>query len=283
MSDGPAPLAEGDELFPGYVVVEHLRRGRNLDAYDVWSEERACRCVVKTVRPDSDDSRAGRRLVTEGRLLQRLSHPHIVRAYETRLEPRPMVVLETLNGETLGYLIEERGRRLPARDLAYLGLQLCSALGYLHRHGVLHLDVKPSNIIAQCGQAKLLDLSVARRPGRAPPGVGTNAYMSPEQRRGGVLTAAADVWGIGVVLYEAATGRLPGSGGRDADADAAWEPVRRARRLPPTLAAALDAARSADPPRRPTVEGLGAMLNEAVTELGADGLRARPGDDSAPR
>src|SRR5690242_5153694 len=92
---------------PGYHVVEHLRRGSLMDVYDCWSVERRCRCVVKVLRPDrSQDQHASRRLVREGRLLQRLVHPHLVRAYEIVRQPRPALVLETLTGATLGYLLE---------------------------------------------------------------------------------------------------------------------------------------------------------------------------------
>jgi eukaryotic-like serine/threonine-protein kinase len=191
---------------PGYRTIELLRRGRDLDVYDVWSEERACRCVIKAVRPDRLDHDGARtRLLAEGRLLQRLTHPHIVRAYEVAEEPVPMVVMETLAGETLGHMID-REAELSAQELAQLGLHLCSAIRYLHTHGVLHLDLKPSNVIAECGRAKLIDLSVARPPGPAHAGIGTHYYLSPEQARGGELGPAADVWGIGVVLFEAATG-----------------------------------------------------------------------------
>jgi eukaryotic-like serine/threonine-protein kinase len=191
---------------PGYRTIELLRRGRDLDVYDVWSEERACRCVIKSVRPDRLHHEGARtRLIEEGRLLQRLTHPHIVRAYEVAEEPVPMVVMETLAGETLGHMID-REAELSVPELAQLGLHLCSAIQYLHRHGILHLDLKPSNVIAECGRAKLIDLSVARAPGPAHAGIGTHYYLSPEQARGGVLGPAADVWGIGVVLFEAATG-----------------------------------------------------------------------------
>jgi eukaryotic-like serine/threonine-protein kinase len=191
---------------PGYHTIELLRRGRDLDVHDVWSGERACRCVIKSVRPDRlDRDDARRRLLDEGRLLQRLTHPHIVRAYEVREEPVPMVVMETLSGETVGHMID-REAELSATELAQLGLHLCSAIRYLHGHGILHLDLKPSNVIAECGRAKLIDLSVARPPGPAHAGIGTHYYLSPEQARGGVLGPAADVWGIGVVLFEAATG-----------------------------------------------------------------------------
>jgi serine/threonine protein kinase len=190
---------------PGYRTIELLRRGRDLDVYDVWSEERACRCVIKCVRPDRlDRDGATRRLLEEGRLLCRLTHPHIVRAYEVAEEPVPMVVMETLTGETVGHMVD-REAELSAAELAQLGLHLCSAIRYLHGHGVLHLDLKPSNVIAECGRAKLIDLSVARPPGPAHAGIGTHYYLSPEQARGDDLGPPADVWGIGAVLFEAAT------------------------------------------------------------------------------
>jgi serine/threonine protein kinase len=129
-----------------------------------------------------------------------------VRAYEVRERPLPLFVMETLAGETLGHMIEVRDAELSAAEVAHLGLHLASAIRYLHAHGWLHLDLKPSNVIAECGRAKLIDLSVARPPGPAHGGIGTLYYMAPEQVRGGELGPAADVWGIGAVLFEAATG-----------------------------------------------------------------------------
>jgi len=212
-----APLAPGEAVAPRYEVVEHLRRGRNLDVYDVWSEERACRCVMKALRSDRL-GREGptRRLLEEGNLLRRLTHPHIVRGYDVLEEPLPMFVMETLTGETVGHMIEVREVELSAAELAQLGLHLASAIRYLHAHGWLHLDLKPSNVIAECGRAKLIDLSVARPPGPAHGGIGTFFYMAPEQVRGGELGPAADVWGIGTVLFEAATGE-PAFDDPDAD------------------------------------------------------------------
>jgi serine/threonine protein kinase len=263
---------------PGYETLEHLRRGHDLDVYDVWSEERACRCVIKAVRADRLDRDGPReRLLAEGRLLQRLTHPHIVRAYEVIEEPVPMVVMETLAGETLGHMIEEGEVELSAAELAQLGLHLCSAIRYLHRNGVLHLDLKPSNVIAECGRAKLIDLSVARPPGPAHPGIGTHWYMSPEQARGGELGAAADVWGIGAVLFEAATGE-PAFDDPDAsdEDDDDWDesasesldegdypqltaPARRIdelRPLPTELVDLVAACLEPEPQRRPRVDEL---------------------------
>jgi eukaryotic-like serine/threonine-protein kinase len=250
----PKPLRSGEHVAPGYRVFGLLRRGEDVDVYDVWSEERDCRCVVKALRPDRMTSRsARRRLLTEGRLLQSLAHPHLVRAYDVQERPTPLVVLETLTGDTLGYLIDDDGPRLPLFELGVLGVQLCSALTYLHRNGVLHLDLKPSNVICQGEQAKLIDLGIAAPPGRGRRGVGTPAYMAPEQIRGGTLSDATDVWALGVLLYEAATRVQPfGDDGWTNDA-AVPTPIRRLRRLPPRIGETIDACLSPQPAGRPTI------------------------------
>jgi serine/threonine protein kinase len=242
------PYREGNELAAGYRVVSHLSRGRTLDAYAVWSDERDCLCVAKVVRPDRlEDASARRRLRAEGRLVRRLTHPHIVRAYDLIARPQPVLVLEALTGETLAYTIESRATRLPAGEIAALGLHLCSAIAYVHRQGYLHLDLKPSNIVCECGQARLIDFSIARPPGPTRGSPGTRVYMAPEQD-GGVLTEATDVWGIGGVLYETAAGcRFEG------------EPLRRKRRM--AFADAVDACLEPDPEARPSIAELAATLD----------------------
>ncbi|MFE2141338.1 serine/threonine-protein kinase [Streptomyces sp. NPDC059456] len=293
-------LAPGTVPAPGYEVLAHLARTGWLDLYDAWSGERDCRCVVKVLRPDRrGEARLGERLVREGRWLQGFTHPHLVRAYETFESPEPLVVLETLTGETLAHLVGRLPRRASAGDVAVLGVQLCSAVHYLHGQGLLHLDLKPSNVVVEGGHAKVLDLSVARAPGHAPAGAGTFGYMAPEQARGGVLSAAADVWGIGVTLYEVATGEVafdpgetldpstesgPGSGARSGGADGAGDwypqlegpapPVGTRRRLPRALAAAIDGCLRPDPAARPTVAELSAALDAT--------LRQRRRDTPAP-
>lgn len=230
-TDGP-PLAPGAEPAPGYRVLAGLARTGWLDVYDAWSEERHCRCVLKTVRGDRrGERRLVERLLREGRWLREFTHPHLVRAYDVRTEPEPLVVLETLTGETLSHLLRRLRRRPSAADVALLGAQLCSAVHYLHGRGLLHLDLKPSNVVVDRGLAKVLDLSVARPAGPAPAGLGTCCYLAPEQARGGMLTAAADVWGIGVTLYETACGDLPfacGTGHGPGDGAGGPRPERRA-------------------------------------------------------
>jgi serine/threonine protein kinase len=179
------------------------------DVYDAWSEVRGTRVIVKTLRPDRRaDTRSRAALLREGRLLRRLSHPHLVRAYEVHDGDLPAVVLETLTGETLAHMLGAGGP-LDADDLRHLGSHLAAATGYLHAQNIVHLDVKPGNVVAEAGRAKLLDLSVARAPGRTRGGRGTWCNMAPEQVRGGDIGPPSDVWGVALVLYEAATGVNP--------------------------------------------------------------------------
>jgi serine/threonine protein kinase len=249
-------LRPGTELAPGYEVIAHLKRTQVLDVYDVWSDERRARCVAKTLRPDRlEDAGGRRRLAREARLLLALTHPHIVRCYEHITRPQPVVILETLQGATLARALEDSPRRrLPAEDLAWLGLHLCSALSYLHARRLLHLDLKPSNVISDNGQAKLIDFSIARAPGRAKPGVGTREYMAPEQADGGRVDTWTDVYGLGGVLLEAATGERPAPGNT----------VHGRRRLPRPVVDVVDAALAPEPRARPALDEMEAALETLV-------------------
>jgi serine/threonine protein kinase len=255
----------GDEIVPGYELVRLMRSGSRLDTYDAYSRERDCRCVVKVVRQDSYDDSCREALVREGSLLRDLTHPHLVRAYEVVEYPRTAIVLETLSGDTLAALIEDAP--LNAADVALLGCQLASVLGYLHRNDWLHLDVKPSNIVVQAGRAILIDLSVVSRPGDGRPYTGTFGYLAPEQARGRGWSAACDVFGLGVTLGEALTGLLPYG---DADLSrtprfAAPRPSRSFRRrlakAPEPLVALVQAAVDPDPKLRPSLS----KVREALT------------------
>ncbi len=268
----PRVLAPGEEIAPGYEVVELLSRGQALDVYEVYSQARLCSCVAKTLRPDRVRvDRVRKRLLQEGRLLQTLTHPHLPRALDTIAGPVPIVVLETLTGDTLEELVLMRSRRLPALDLAYLGLQLSSAVHYLHTAGYLHLDIRPANVLAEAGTATLIDLSIARPPGPVRRGLGTREYMSPEQARGGQVTAASDVWGLGVTLFEAATGTVPFPVTGQGQLTRQLAPLARERpRLHRGLADLVSACCAPDPAARPDVRTVHATLLDVVDELTAE-------------
>lgn len=267
--EGAPPLEAGSVLAPGYEVIEHMHRSNVYDVYDVYSETRACSCIAKVPRPDRLAERKIRRaLLREGDLLFNLKHPHIVRAYEVLQSPRPTVIIETLTGETLAHLIDESLKRLALKEVCFLGLHLCSALHYLHGQGLLHLDLKPSNIVSERGMAKLLDLSLARPPGMSRPGIGTRQYMSFEQAAGGYLGPAVDVWGLGAVLFEAASGEIPfgayDEDGRYEQLERPADSVRKYRRVPAAFEELVGSCLSSKPEQRPSVSEAAEALEGLV-------------------
>jgi serine/threonine protein kinase len=279
----PPPLPDGSLLAPGYRVVSHINRGQALDVYEVFSDERLCSCIAKVVRPDRRDvTRLVDRLRHEGETLRRLAHPHLVRCWEVLETPQPAVILETIPGTTLEEDVEDRQRRYTVEDLAHLGRHLCSAVHYLHGEGVLHLDIRPANVMAEGGIVKLIDLSLAGPPGPGRRGRGTRDYMAPEQALGDELSAATDVWGIGATMYEAATGEPPFAPVDEAE-DEIFDvqhgylqlerpalPLRYwGRRLPRTLSAAIESCLTADPAGRPSVPELYAILGTVLEQVAA--------------
>jgi serine/threonine protein kinase len=222
----------------GYRAVAHLERGDLCDVYIAWSEEREARCVVKILRPDRRAFAADRRrVVLEGELLLSLTHPHIVRAYEVQEDPVPFIVLESATGESLERLIEQGP--FSTRDLARLATQLCSALGYLHRHGYLHLDLKPANVSYERGNARLVDLSLARRLDRA-------ADQS--------LSVATDAWHLGRLLYGAAIGRtLPRGDEMGVGSQVLPPPLKKNGRLLPATSSVIMRCLSVAPEDRPSM------------------------------
>lgn len=201
-------FAEGDEIAPGRHAIRLLGGGRRYEAYLAWDDDLHSLVVVKILRPglvESASARSG--LAAEARALDALAHPIIVRSFDAVLDgDRPHLVLEYLDGPRLSTLLRRYG--VIVEQLLPLALEVCSALHYMHRRDLLHLDVKPRNIVMS-SRPRLIDLSVASSPEEARTSanpIGTDAYMAPEQcerARFGEIGPAADVWGLGVTLYEA--------------------------------------------------------------------------------
>jgi serine/threonine protein kinase len=260
------------DLPPGLRPLARLSHGRRLDTWEAWDEERLVRVVVKVARPERRHEPAVLdALRREGEIVTSLAHPHLVRGYACHDEP-PSVVLETLRGATLAAVIEEGTLGLP--DVAELGLQLTSVLAHLHHHGWLHLDVKPANVVVDHGRAVLIDLSLAGAPGAGRAGAGTRGYLAPEQARGRDLSAATDVWGLGVTLVEALTDEVPYGD------EATWDTRRRwplVHRPMPTVPEGLDAVPAEvrdllaacvdlDPAARPRLVDLRDVLSRLVDD-----------------
>jgi serine/threonine protein kinase len=206
---------EGAAITPQRTVLKALGGGTRYEVYLVWDELMFAICVAKVLRPDNiEDDRALRDLRREAAILARLTHPVIVRGFDAVLEgPHPHVLIEHLEGPSLRRLIR-RGGPLPLEQLLPLALHVAGALEYMRHMEVVHLDVKPDNIIMGV-PPRLIDLSIARpleRAARISSPVGTDAYMAPEQCDPGArgeIGSAADVWGLGATLHQAVAGSVP--------------------------------------------------------------------------
>lgn len=271
---GNEPVAAGETLVPGYVVDAHLNRSETLDVYSVWSSGRRCSCIVKVLRPDCRDrARDLQQLACEGRLLIGYTHPHLVRGYEMIDSETigPVVVMETLPGATLSRLIIDAWP-FDDDDIALLGRQLVSILQYIHDDGIVHLDLKPSNIVCDAGIARVIDLSLARPIGTRDMKAGTYEYKAPEQVVGDPVGPATDVWGLGGVLYRMATGRRPfprGQAGTCSDRQPDQLPDLELLRGDPRLTAVIRACFSLSPEDRPSLTNIDHTLvsvAETVTD-----------------
>jgi serine/threonine protein kinase len=208
-------FAPGDPIADDLLAVRLLGGGSAYEAYLAFDEVLHSPVVVKVVRPDQvDDETTLRGLEREADMLDDLAHPAIVRRFGVQLGgDRPHLILENLDGPRLSSLVRRHGP-LPVQQLLPLGLELASALHYLRVRDVVHLDVKPSNVIMGA-PARLIDLSVARRTAdavRLDYVVGTDAYLAPEQadpQGYGVPGPASDVWGLGATLFHGACGYAP--------------------------------------------------------------------------
>lgn len=157
-----------------------------------------------------EDLRA--RFLREGRLAAQLSHPNVVRVYDVGdADGRPYIAMEHVDGESLADLVARRGR-VPVAEAAALGMQAARALAAAHAAGLVHRDVKPHNLLLRRdGLLKLSDFGIAfglegTRLTMAGTVLGTAAYLAPEQARAEEVSAAADVYALGVVLVELLTG-----------------------------------------------------------------------------
>jgi WD40 repeat protein len=236
---GPDQTAEESALrFPGpptregplgqlgrYHIVRELGRGGFGFVFEAYDERLRCRVAVKVLRPELAAGAAHRgRFLREARVAAAVNHDHVVTVHHVEDAPDfplPYIVMEYLDGETLSARLDREGP-LPPRTAAELARQVASGLAAVHGRGIVHRDVKPSNIIleATTDRAKITDFGVARlaegqgtRLTESGALAGTPTYMSPEQALGsGDLDERSDVYSLGVVLFELLTGQVPHKG-----------------------------------------------------------------------
>ena len=210
----PGTLPVSGAMFGRYRIIDELGRGGMGIVYSARDTQLDREVALKVVRPD----RAGTtdRFLREARAMAAVRHDHAVEVYDYgEQDGVRFVAMPRLAGETLERRLK-RQSPLPAAEVIRIGRELAEGLAAVHEKGLIHRDLKPSNIWLEAphGRVILLDFGLARDPraddGLTCPGalVGTLPYMSPEQVNGLALDAPSDLFSLGSVLYEAATGQV---------------------------------------------------------------------------
>jgi eukaryotic-like serine/threonine-protein kinase len=206
-------------LFDGrYRILRKLGAGGMADVYLAEDEDLGRRVAIKILNERySSDEAFTERFRREAKSAASLSHPNIVSIYDRgESEGRPYIAMEVIEGRSLKELIVAKGP-LPIAVAVDYAKQILAALRFAHRHGIIHRDIKPHNILlGGDNRVFVTDFGIARTGPSEMTEVGsimgTAQYLSPEQARGAPVTAASDLYSAGVVLYEMLTGKTPFTG-----------------------------------------------------------------------
>ncbi len=282
-----------EEIGHGGMATVYLARDKRL------GRDVAVKIIHRHLRENVE---VAARFASEARAVAKLKHPNIVEVYDVsdESEQERYLVVELVRGTTLRALITQN-ERLPAEIAAIVGVEVATALDHAHQFGVIHRDVKPENVlvavpppgsadlrasnpdeslvkITDFGIAKLLDAQGVTSTGQV---LGSPAHMAPEQIEGGDVNARSDVFGLGVLLYEAMVGRLPFDGKNPAQVlrrvlDGAFTPAEKARpSIGQRFGAIVGKALAHDPAQRfSSAEELATALRTELTRLGFVDLRA---------
>ena len=262
----------GSSLVARYELRAVLGRGGMGEVYEAVDRQLNRTVAVKILRPElAADRRFPARFRREARTVAGLSHAGIVAVHDVGEDDgNTFIVMELVAGRTVGDLIGSESPLDPGR-VARIGMSAAQALAHAHSRGVVHRDVAPGNLMVTAGdEVKVLDFGIARAArGSARPGSGTTrgtvAYVAPEQLSGHTPDHRADIYGLGAVLYELATGRAPFTGAT------AEEVAERARTeipiapgvlagVPASLSDAIQRCLAQDPVDRPSDAGTLAEL-----------------------
>jgi eukaryotic-like serine/threonine-protein kinase len=199
-----------------YRVERTLGQGGMAAVYLAQDSELERPVAIKVLAEHlATDEAFRQRFLREARMAAKLSHPNVVHVYDQGDEDgQPFIVMEYVDGPTLGDELKRSGPFPPAR-VVDLALQICGGLEHAHSSGLVHRDIKPGNLLLrEDGTVKIADFGIARaaqatKLTQIGSVLGTAAYLAPEQAAGEPVTAAADIYSLGCVLFELLTGRTP--------------------------------------------------------------------------
>ncbi|MBP5270415.1 MAG: PASTA domain-containing protein [Clostridia bacterium] len=206
----------GRELGGRYLVEEYVGSGGMADVFRARDLQTGKDVALKILHEEiAGDSEALRRITNEAQAVRRLSHPNIIGIYDVSVKgPVKYLVMEYVEGISLRDYMDRRGA-LPYGEVLKFGEQILAALEHAHSKGVIHRDIKPQNImLLKNGIVKVTDFDIAKISDAetstiADAAIGTVYYISPEQASRGESDARSDLYSLGIMMYEMATGRLP--------------------------------------------------------------------------
>ena len=205
-----------NQLIGEYRILDFLGAGGMGEVYRAEHTKIRRVAAVKVLTQATESSGFVERFFNEADIQANLHHPNIATLYDFREEGgMPCIIMEYVDGVTVADRIQQLRGPLPLAESAYVFEKVVEAVDYIHRHGIIHRDIKSNNIkISARGEVKLLDFGIAKgqmSPGLTQDGsvIGTLHYLAPELIRGGVADQRGDIWALGVLLYEMVTGCVP--------------------------------------------------------------------------
>jgi eukaryotic-like serine/threonine-protein kinase len=267
-----------------YAVVEYLGKGGASEVYSARDQQLGRIVALKFLLPGTIGIRSAERVMSEAKTLSSLNHPNIVTVYEVIQSASGLViVMELVHGTALRGLC---GTPLPEDQIARLGQQIAQALAAAHAHGMVHRDIKPENILVRPdGYVKVVDFGLARQVAADDSisayglTAGTLQYMSPEQVRGEPISPASDIFSLGLVLYELASGDHPFAGGSSLQIaySIATKPTAPLRTTGRAISSRLDklivAMLAKDPAERPSAANVAKELGQIVHLSGSPAMK----------
>ena len=207
----------GKRLDGRYLLESLVGVGGMANVYKALDLKEQRTVAVKILRPEfMENEELVRRFKNESKAISILDHPHIVKVYDVSVNDKlQYIVMEYIDGITLKEYMNQRGGPLTWKEAVHFITQILETLDHAHRKGVVHRDVKPQNIMLLAdGSIKMMDFGIARFSRAesqlvSEKAIGSVHYISPEQAKGDVTDAKADIYSTGVMLYEMLAGRLP--------------------------------------------------------------------------